>query len=816
VDDENRPALPIPAAELVDALGVAVIVSDARGRVLHWNPAAEALYGHAARDAVGRTTREMTSPQADASLDAAQHVLLAGARWSGEIVSRHKDGARLDLRVTVTPLFVDGECVATVTIAVDLNEVHAAREAERRLAAIIESSDDAIAAVDLDGTITAWSPGATAMLGWTAEEAVGRDRRFLLPLELCAEDDTLLTHARLGRRVDRLDTVRLHRDGTRVPMLLTITPLRDRGGVVTGASIVGRRRDVNDHGSIGAIDAEVRFRALLERSSEVVVVCDAQGEVTYVSPSAQDLLGFAPDDLRHRRISSLGAPDGAVQLERALHRVVDDPELHPTVVFRRRGSSEDDRWAEATLSNLVDDPVVGGVVLNVRDVTERMRAADELRRLALHDLLTGLPNRTLFLDRLTDALARSSPASRTAVLFLDLDDFKDVNDSHGHDAGDELLLEIAQRLGLAARERDTVARFGGDEFVLLCEDVRDEQDVMVLADRLLQELRRPIAVGGQEIQPGASVGIAIGPPGTAADLVRQADAAMYRAKDLGGRTWALYDESLGLAAANRLNVQSELRRALDRGELDLHYQPVVDQQHAVVIGVEGLVRWRHPERGLLLPSEFLDVAESSGLIVEIGRLGIRRACEAVAGWRAGGRRIPASVNLSARQLLDADFTPYLRSMIESHGIGPRELTIEITERAALADSDRAAATVADVRALGVSVALDDFGTGYSSLSLLRTLRVDLVKIDRSFVDGLGRSLEDERIVASLVALAQTMGLWVVAEGVEKEAQARWLRQAGCSYAQGYHWSRPVEHAAVLDAIDAVQEGLRGSERANDR
>jgi diguanylate cyclase (GGDEF)-like protein/PAS domain S-box-containing protein len=812
VDGDGLGDLGIAAPALLDALGEAVIVADAQSRVVHWNPAAERLYGHAARDAIGRSSRELTTtPDQAEALVAVSRSLRAGQRWTSEFVSRHRDGTPLHLRVTVNPCFVEGAFVGTVAIAVDLSEVHAARAAERQLAAIVESSDDAIAAFDLNGVITAWSPGAVAMLGWTAAEAVGRDRRFLLPPELCAEDDTVFAHVRLGRRVDRIDTVRLHRDGTEVPLSLTITPLRADGGVVTGASIIARKRGAHDRGAVAAIDAEVRFRTLLERSNEVVIVCDEHGSAKYVSPSAEHLLGLQPDDLLHRTLAPLTTEEDERLVDRAFRRVLDDPELHPTVVFRRRLPGAEVQWAEATMSNLLDDPVVGGVVLNVRDVTERTRAADELRRLASHDLLTGLPNRTLFLERLRYALERSKSAdgvgSRTAVLFLDLDDFKDVNDSHGHDAGDQLLLEIARRLGATLREGDTVARFGGDEFVVLCVDVRNEQEVLLLAERLLDELGRPMVIGNQEVHPGASLGIAIGPPGSATELIRQADAAMYRAKDLGGGTWALYDESLGLAAAKRLQIQSDLRRAIDRGELELHYQPAVDQESGVVIGLEGLARWRHRERGIIQPAEFIDVAETSGLILEIGRVVVQRACCAMASWRAEGVRLPVSVNISARQLLDRDFIPFIASTLDEYGIGSRDLTIEITESAVLADPDHAAATVAELRALGVTVALDDFGTGYSSLSVLRTLRVDLVKIDRSFVNGLGVSREDERIVASVVGLARTMGMWVVAEGVETEEQARWLLDAGCRYAQGFLWSRPVEHGAVLETVRALQASL---------
>jgi diguanylate cyclase (GGDEF)-like protein/PAS domain S-box-containing protein len=427
---------------------------------------------------------------------------------------------------------------------------------------------------------------------------------------------------------------------------------------------------------------------------------------------------------------------------------------------------------------------------------ERRRAEDETRHLALHDPLTSLPNRTLLVDRLEGVLDRS-PASRPdlAVLAVDLDHFKVVNDSLGHDTGDEALRAIARRLRDVVRPGDLVARLDGDEFALLCEHVGSIDRVEAIAARVLAELDRPIALHDRELHVTASVGIAVpnGRPTTAASLLRDVDTALYQAKDRGRNGWAVFDESHRRRALHRLEIEHDLRRALAADELVVHYQPVLEVATGDVVGVEALVRWEHPTRGLVSPGEFIPVAEQSGLIEQLGDVVLRQACAQARAW-ADDERLPElvlAVNLSARQLLRPDLAAEVGEVIAAAGLEPGRVCLEITESALLAEDASATGAVRALKALGVGIAVDDFGTGYSSLSHLTQLPVDVLKIDRSFIDGIDGDPHDRAMVRSIVGLAHDLGLVAVAEGVETGAQLATLAAIGCDHAQGFLIARPV-------------------------
>ena len=440
---------------------------------------------------------------------------------------------------------------------------------------------------------------------------------------------------------------------------------------------------------------------------------------------------------------------------------------------------------------------MAGVVVNARDLTERKRVEAALEHQALHDALTGLPNRLLFLDRLEQAIARASRDHATpAVMFLDLDRFKLVNDGLGHDAGDDLLVAVAERLRGALRPGDTVARFGGDEFVLLFEGLSEPESADVLARRILACFSQPFPVGGEQFQASASLGVALGDGiKTAGELVRDADAAMYRAKALGRGRLQLFDAATQDEALSRVHTETALRDALARGELRLHFQPIVELAGCRPVGVEALLRWEHPTRGLLAPDAFIAVAEDSGLIVPIGAWVLAEACRRVRAWNElldEAHQLRLSVNLSARQLAEPELLATVRDTLLGAGIDPRhlELSLEITEALMLHDPEMAAQRLGELRALGVQFAIDDFGTGYSSLAYLRRFPVSVVKIDSPFVAGLGIDDHDEAIVSAIVRLAHTLGLRVVAEGVETQLQLAHLRAMGCDYAQGFLLGRP--------------------------
>ena len=442
-----------------------------------------------------------------------------------------------------------------------------------------------------------------------------------------------------------------------------------------------------------------------------------------------------------------------------------------------------------------------------RDISERKAFELRLQHEATHDPLTGLPNRTLLLDRLTVALARSvRRGGSVAALFCDLDHFKVVNDSLGHGQGDRVIVEVARRLQAQLRPEDTVSRFGGDEFVIVCEDVEHPDEVLAIASRVHSAFERPFDLEGTDVHIGVSIGIALSNGGSDSEaLIRDADAAMYRAKSRGRNRSQFFEPYIWHQAVDRFDLENALRQALARDELLLHYQPVFDLRSGAAVGVEALVRWQHPERGLLLPGEFIRLAEETGLVVPIGSWVINQACRQMRTWRHEASPLAdlwVAVNISGRQLEHAEFVGQLAAVTARGDFDPARFHLEITESVLMDDVEYSELTLTRLKALGVKLAVDDFGTGYSSLSYLRRFPVDSLKVDRSFVDGLGTEPGDSTIVAAVVNLAQTLGLVSIAEGVENVRQRDELEELGCDLAQGFHLAEPMPAAALAAGLAA--------------
>ncbi|MCW3038761.1 MAG: hypothetical protein JWM31_666 [Solirubrobacterales bacterium] len=476
----------------------------------------------------------------------------------------------------------------------------------------------------------------------------------------------------------------------------------------------------------------------------------------------------------------------------------------PVVVLSGRA---DEGLAMRAVQDGAQDYLVKGQVdgrLLVRSITyaiERKRAEVQLAHQALHDQLTGLPNRALFFDRLGQALTRLGRRdSSLAVLFCDLDRFKVVNDSLGHTAGDRLLVDVAARLEDVLRAGDSAARFGGDEFVVLCEDIAGEQQAIQIAERISGALSSPFLLDGDEVFVQTSVGIALAVDAQARPeaLIRDADAAMYRAKERGGGVYEVFDDAMRARAVHRQQVEHALHRAIDRHELEVHYQPQVKMATGALYGVEALVRWRHPERGLLGPAEFIPAAEETGIINALGLHVLEVACAQSARWALArpGMPIRMSVNLSARQCQHPDLVPTVADVLRRTGADPALLCLEVTESTIMEDLGAMGAVLAGLKELGLSLAIDDFGTGYSSLRALQRLPFDIVKIDRSFVTDLHRSEQEAAIVAAVISLAHALGKRTVAEGVEQVEQVERLRALGCDVGQGFHYARPTPVAEL--------------------
>ncbi|MGH9223455.1 MAG: EAL domain-containing protein [Acidimicrobiales bacterium] len=545
---------------------------------------------------------------------------------------------------------------------------------------------------------------------------------------------------------------------------------------------------------------EARFRSLAQNSSDVITIVDRHGVTTYQSSSVRRVFGYDAEEHLGRPFVDWVHPEDAPTLLSVIEEAATGRPVRPLVECRLRHRDGSWRYVETALNNLHGDPSVRGLVLNSRDVGERRALEDALRDRALHDDLTGLANRGLFTDRIEHCLARRSSAEG-AVIFLDLDDFKGINDSMGHAAGDQLLKGVARRLMTCVRPQDTVARLGGDEFAILLEGA-DEAQGRRVAERVLAAMAPAFDLGGHQVHARTSVGLAASGTGGGADageLLSRADAAMYVAKARGKGRYEVFEPSMQQKALERVTIKTDLQWAVQCDEMEAFYQPVVALRTGDVVGFEAVLRWRHPVRGLLSPAEFIEVAEESGLIVPIGAWTIRQACrEGRRLQRAHPQRAPfgMSVNVSTRQLQHPGLLQEVEIALAESEFDPRLLTLEITESATVEDTEAAIFKLQQLKALGLRVAIDDFGTGYSSLSYLRRFPVDQLKIDRSFVAGLGKDDQDTAIVTSVISLAHALGLEAVAEGVETLEQLEHLTALGCDLAQGFNWRRPESYDNV--------------------
>jgi diguanylate cyclase (GGDEF)-like protein/PAS domain S-box-containing protein len=548
--------------------------------------------------------------------------------------------------------------------------------------------------------------------------------------------------------------------------------------------------------------SEERFRSLIRNAADVIAILDPDGTIGYHSPAVERVWGCAPDSLAGSSIFARVHPGDQPRARVLLAQVAAEADALLTSELRLRHQNGTWRDCEVIVTNLLADQGVAGLVATFRDVTERKMFEQELARTAFHDALTGLPNRALFLDRLEQALQRATrQGRRVAVLFLDIDNFKVINDSLGHAAGDQLLVDVARRLAASVRSQDTVARFGGDEFTILLEEITDERAARETAERIAEQLGAAIQLEDRRVVVSASIGIALSTErGDAPEsLLRNADLAMYCAKSGGKARAELFDQSMEAEAVERLEIESDLRRALERQEFRVVFQPIVSLETGETVEVEALVRWQHPDRGLVPPPAFIPVAEETGLIVPIGQWVLEAACRQARLWHAEHPNDPPlvmSVNLSARQFQHPGLVADIARALGEAELDPSTLKLEITESVVMRDAEAATETLRQLKSLGIRLAIDDFGTGYSSLSYLKRLPVDTLKIDRSFVHGLGQDDQDTAIVRSIVALAKTLHLSVTAEGIEIPAQQAQLRHLGCDRGQGYLFGRPAPAEAL--------------------
>ncbi|MDQ1629961.1 MAG: hypothetical protein QOI54_3705 [Actinomycetota bacterium] len=1045
---------------MLAVVGHAVICTDISARIQYWNRAAEDLFGYAAAEVAGRPVFEVVAAGGDEDLLAQWSARVrAGEPYAGDWRVRDKAGRIFIVAATLTPMRGDGDAVlGCVGVFYDVSVQREGEARARRLAAIVDGSDQAIIEAGPDGRIRSANQAVGRVFGCTPEELIDRDLAVLVPQEHAAELAASCQSVLAGRQVGALATHRRREDGSLMVASLQFAPVHDECGNAVGVSVITRDVTLETHtraalaaserryrarfdqagmpqaiadldgivlkvndamcrllgreraqlegvalrslshlgdngltdeqlsvGLVGEAEAaswervllhgdgtplpvlvhaalmrsadgvpegiaaflqdlsalrraesalarrEAKFEAFALRASEWVLVMDRSGALLFASDAVTRLLGYDAPSMPGRSGWDLVHPDELPDVRRAFEAVLFSPGGSLTVEFRMCDAAGAWHWVEQAFTNRMDDPDIGGVVCNGRDVTARVaaeqalresemryrsiaettqegiwvaeasgrtlfanhklaeilgvsietiyeqsvstildpddpafvidrllhrgesgaqqhelcyshpdgarrmlrlnvsqlleegradslamiadvtearRIEDALRHRALHDELTGLPNRSLLTDRLDQAIGRLARhgTGAIAVLFADLDQFKLVNDTWGHAAGDQLLVSVGARLESALHPGDTVSRFGGDEFVVVREDT-DEVQARALAERLLAALVAPFDVGHQRFCISASIGIAVSPPQRASELLRFADAAMYDAKAAGRGRAHVFDTALAEESADRLELSYDLREALRGDELALHYQPIVDLTTGRVIGLEALARWDHPTRGAVAPSKFVRVAELTGLASALDRWAVERACRDHRQFREVlGAQPHIAVNISAGHLADPDFESLVLSAVAAHGVPAGGLTLEITESVLMNDPVHAGGLLQRLRDRGVTSSIDDFGTGYSSLAYLGRLPVSTLKIDRTFVERIDEDADDLAIAASMIDLARTMRMRSVAEGVETVRQAAVLQQLGCDAAQGFLWSGALPSGQLISELGALRDG----------
>jgi diguanylate cyclase (GGDEF)-like protein/PAS domain S-box-containing protein len=640
------------------------------------------------------------------------------------------------------------------------------------------------------------------------------DELLALPslLEIVAPDErqriveSIRAREAEGHAVSHLETAIFHQDGRRIDLEVGLTTLRV--GAHNNLVIIARDITTRKQVEVALRQSEDRFRSLVQNSSDVMSIVGPGGLILWYSPSLERVLGYPPEKLNGTSLLDLVHPDDVARVVASFAACTTDATGQTTLDFRCRHQDGTWRYLEAVSTNLLAHPAIGGIVVNARDVTERKAFENQLARQAFFDPLTGLPNRVLFMYSIEHALAGASRNKvGVAVMFLDLDGFKYVNDTFGHQVGDQLLVALGQRLKSCVRPGDTVARLGGDEFTVLLESISLPDEAERVARRILERFQKPFHFEGRDLRVSASIGIAFGTPGEVkpADLLRYADAAMYRAKATGKACSVVFDHSMHADWVARASLETDLRSALDRDELRLFYQPIVDLVSGQLVGTEALARWQHPTRGLVLPMDFLPLAEETGLIVPLGQWTIHEACRQARDWQQQyptSASLTVSVNLSGRQFQQPDLVRQIEQALAQFGLDPSILLLEVTESVLLDDARATQAKLEELRALGVQLTLDDFGTGPASLTSLRRLPVRTLKLDQSLLAA--EDANSTAMVRAVSTLAHAFGMDVAAGGIETDAQLARLREADCDHGQGYLLSRPLSEAAMSQLL---KEGL---------
>lgn len=719
---------------------------------------------------------------------------------------RRADGSIITVLNSAT-LVEDGPESFVKGTLTDITELRNAEQEQRRLAAIVRCSDDAITSLTLDGKIETWNASAERIFGYSASEITGEPIAILAPDDRQEEFLTILEGIANGHEEHR-ETIRRRKDGRCIDVALSASPITDATGSVIGCAAIVQDITERKAAERALHKSEVQYRLLFDSNPVPMWVFDqASLRFLAVNRAAISKYGYLEEEFLKMTIASV-CPEQAC------------PNLLEHAAQLGSGSRNSESWQHRKKDGTVIDVEtvchdlnfdgVDAMLVAAYDVTDRKTAEARIQHLAYYDALTDLPNRILFLDRLAMGLAGARRRNeKVALLFLDLDRFTIINDSLGRSAGDQILKQIAQRLQKGIREQDTIARIGSDEFGIVLNAVHDLAAAGVTAGRLMELLALPLEIQGRTVSLGCSIGISVFPQhGADADsLIKNAEAAMHCAKDEGRNSFRFFAEAMNGKAAEQLALETGLRSALANHEFFLVYQPEINLASGRMTAMEALIRWRHPELGLVPPDQFIPIAENSGLILPIGEWVLRTACGQLQRWRSEGISIvPVAVNVSAVQFRNGRFCSLVREVLREFCLPPEYLELELTEGLILSNASPTSSVLSELKNLGVRVAIDDFGTGYSSLSYLKQFRVDKLKIDRSFVRDLPADGDNAAITAAIISMAKSLDLSVIGEGVENEEQLTFLRERQCDEVQGYYFSKPV----TPDEMKAKLESSCGS------
>ena len=699
---------------------------------------------------------------------------------------------------------------AACTVGIDITEHKKAQEELALTRKAVESSSDAISMADARGTHIYQNQAFSELFEYqTVEElnaAGGIETLFVNPVMAPQISLTIIPGDSWSGEVSQRS-----RSGLIIDIFMRADAIKDSTGKIVGFIRISTDITERKRAEKMLREREERFRSLIENATDIIQILDQEGICRYVSPSQERILGYAPEEIIGQSFLELIHPDDKRWVAQSIEGIREYPNARRGLdEYRVRHKNGRQCVLEAVATNLLGEPSVGGIVVNCHDITERKLAAEQLLHHALYDDLTNLPNRALLMDRLTQGLTRAQRHQNYmfAVLLVDLDRFKFVNESNGHATGDRLLVEIAKRLEGCLRPGETAARLGSDEFALVLEPIHDVGDAVGLAALVQTAIAQPIDIDGESISIAASIGIALSTPKYqwAADMLRDANIAVNRAKATGKGNYQVFTSSMYSQAVEIMQLERDLHLAVqmledwgDRHEnpFRLKYQPIVALDTGTVAGFEVLIRWQHPDRGLVSPLEFIPMAEETGLIVPLGHWVLREACRQMHEWQESfcpksGCSLIVSVNLSGRQFSQPDLVGQIKRVLQKTQMNPEFLKLEITESVVMEDAESGTAMLRQLRDLGIQLSIDDFGTGYSSLSYLHRFPVNTLKIDRSFVSRMGANGENSEIVRAILGLAHSLELDVVAEGIETKEQLALLRRLGCDFGQGYFFSRPLD------------------------